>query len=478
MKTTILHELYFQATGKPPISIVPLAGAGSNRRYFRLSGDVSLIGVIGTDIMENNAFIYLSKHFTSKGLPMPRVHAVSEDGIAYVQDDFGDVALFDIIKNGRTHGVFSDEEKSLLINTIRSLPKAQIEGACGLDFSKCHPQSSFNERSIRWDLNYFKYNFLKLSGIDFQEDLLEDDFDRLSNRLLKCDCNYFMYRDFQSRNVMIVDGEPRLIDFQGGRKGPLHYDVASFLWQAKANIPDDLRNELINEYLNALEEFQAIDRSHFCDELRHFVLFRTAQVLGAYGFRGLYEKKQHFIDSIPYAIRNMMELFNDKLSTEYPYMHYIAQQLNERYAWFNKEVESEGKLTVRVMSFSYRRGIPNDNSGNGGGFVFDCRALNNPGRYKQYQQSTGRDSNVIKFLEDDGGILHFLNNAYSMVDAAVSNYLLRGFTNLMVCFGCTGGQHRSVYSAEHMARHLNEKFNVRIELIHREQGIHEILTEK
>lgn len=478
MNTTILCDLYFQAIGKHPTSITPLVGSGSNRQYFRLSGDVSLIGVIGTNIMENNAFIYLSKHFTSKGLPMPRIHAVSDDEIAYVQDDYGDIALFDIIRLGRANGAFSNEEKSLLIKTIHLLPKVQIEGAIGLDFSKCHPPILFNERSIRWDLNYFKYNFLKLSGIDVQENLLEDDFDRLANRLLKCDCNYFMYRDFQSRNVMIVEGEPHLIDFQGGRKGPLHYDVVSFLWQAKANIPNDLRNELINEYLDALEEFHAVDTLRFCEELQHFALFRTMQVLGAYGFRGLYEKKQHFIDSIPYAIRNITELLDDQLSTEYPYLHSIARQLSEHYARPSKEIASDGKLTVRVMSFSYRRGIPDDDSGNGGGFVFDCRALNNPGRYKQYQQSTGRDSDIIKFLEDDGGILHFLNDAYSMVDVAVTNYLLRGFTNLMVCFGCTGGQHRSVYSAEQMAQHLNKKFNVKVELIHREQGIHEILTEK
>lgn len=323
-----------------------------------------------------------------------------------------------------------------------------------------------------WDLNYFKYCFLKATGLEFQENLLEDDFERMADTLLQIEPQVFMYRDFQSRNVMIREEKPYFIDFQGGRKGPFYYDVASFLWQAKANYPNSLRQELLDEYLDALRPYHTIDKEQFLTTLRHFVLFRTLQVLGAYGFRGYFEKKTHFIQSVPYAIENLRQLLETDFP-EYPYLCLMLRKLTELPQFAS--IRNRRKLTVRVMSFSYKKGIPEDPSGNGGGYVFDCRAVHNPGKYEQYKQLTGRDKPVIDFLEQDGEILQFLEHVDALADAHVQRFLERGFTNLSICFGCTGGQHRSVYSAEHVAHHLNEKFGVRIHLIHREQHIEQIL---
>ena len=308
--------------------------------------------------------------------------------------------------------------------------------------------------------------------MDFQENRLEDDFERLADRLLKQEYSTFMYRDFQSRNVMIKDGQPYFIDFQGGRKGPFYYDVASFLWQAKARYPEELRQELITEYFHTLQNYISIEKETFLAELRQFVLFRTLQVLGAYGFRGYFEQKPHFLQSIPYAIENLRQLLSEGFE-EYPYLCEILKNLTELKQFAYER--NKQKLTVRVMSFSYRKGIPEDPSGNGGGYVFDCRAVHNPGRYEQYKSLTGLDEPVIRFLEEDGEITTFLQHVDALVDQHVHRYLERGFTHLSICFGCTGGQHRSVYSAQHVAEHLHRKFGIRIELIHREQQIRQLL---
>lgn len=472
MNTELLAQLYQSYTGEAPTSIEPLPGAGSNRKYFRLKGKESLIGVYGTSTEENRAFIYMARHFSQKGLPVPRILAESPDQSVYLQDDLGDTSLFQLIKQGRESGNFSDEETNILKRTIRLLPQIQFEGSKEMDFSYCYPLATFNRRSVLWDLNYFKYCFLKATGLEFQENLLEDDFERMADTLLQIEPQVFMYRDFQSRNVMIREEEPYFIDFQGGRKGPFYYDVASFLWQAKANYPDSLRQELLDEYLDALRPYHAIDKEQFLTTLRHFVLFRTLQVLGAYGFRGYFEKKAHFIQSVPYAIENLRQLLETDFP-EYPYLCLMLRKLTELPQFAS--IRNRRKLTVRVMSFSYKKGIPEDPSGNGGGYVFDCRAVHNPGKYEQYKQLTGRDKPVIDFLEQDGEILQFLEHVDALADAHVQRFLERGFTNLSICFGCTGGQHRSVYSAEHVAHHLNEKFGVRIRLIHREQHIEQIL---
>ena len=475
----ILSELFTRATGKPIGEQVALTASGSNRRYYRLYSDdrqISLIGVEGTSRDENHAFLTMAAHFTAQGLNVPRVLAVSEDEMEYVQEDLGDTLLFNYIAEGRKTGVFCESEKVMLRKTMRALAQFQVKAAEDFDFNVCYPQPEFNLRSIRWDLNYFKYCFLKATGLEFQEDKLENEFERLAYILLQQkQMNAFMYRDFQSRNVMVVNEEPYFIDFQGGRRGPVYYDVASFLWQAKANFHDELRHELIEEYLGELTNYMPVDKQEFYATLRHFVLFRTMQVLGAYGFRGYFEKKPHFLQSIPFAIENLRRLLKDA-ADDYPYLIEVLHEMTEMKQF--KEVSVRKPLVVKVYSFSFKKGIPADDSGNGGGFVFDCRAVNNPGKYERYNHVTGMDEPVIKFLEDDGEIFPFLDAAYRLVDASVKRYKDRGFTNLMVSFGCTGGQHRSVYAAEKMAEHINEKFGVEVRLIHREQNVERTLAER
>ncbi|NLC86534.1 MAG: phosphotransferase [Bacteroidales bacterium] len=467
-----LTQLFTQHTGKTNPSVEALPTSGSNRKYFRLQSDnISLIGVHGESVDENRAFIRLSAHFRERGLNVPEVLAVSDDKMFYLQQDLGDTVLFDAIKGGRSTGVFSHEEKELLHNTISILADFQVKGAQGLDFNICYPLSEFNHRSVMWDLNYFKYSFLKTTGIDFREDLLENDFEKLAITLLEDKSDTFMYRDFQSRNVMLSNNTPYFIDFQGGRRGPAYYDVASFLWQAKANFPSELREELIKTYVESLSKYKQVNETEFKNRLRHFVLFRTLQVLGAYGFRGYFEKKPHFIQSIPYALNNLRELLTEELS-EYSYLDAMLREMIDL-----KEFADSRKreLEVRVFSFAYKKGIPNDASGNGGGYVFDCRAINNPGKFERYSNVTGLDEPVIKFLEDDGEIVDFLENIYPLVDRHVKRYLDRNFTNLMISFGCTGGQHRSVYAAQHVAEHINRKFGVKVLLVHREQNLEQVL---
>ncbi len=483
MVTNKLIHLYVTYTGKKPEQIEEFGSSGSHRRYFRLKSKPTLVGVSGESVAENRAFFYLSRHFSQKGLPVPKVVAQSADDMLYLQEDLGDTLLFNAIEQGRTTGIFSEMEKLLLHKTIRLLPQVQCLGAEGLDFTRCHPQAAFDSRTILWDLNYFKYCFLKASGLDFQENQLEDDFQKMVNILLEEPFDTFMYRDFQSRNVMIKENEPWLIDFQDGRKGPLYYDVASFLWQAKANYPTPLREELLQDYIQALQSYRTVDEAHFREHLRHFLLFRLLQVLGAYGFRGLFERKSHFLQSIPLALENLRNLLEEPFP-QYPFLCELLLRLTELKQFTGEKSQEEKSkqpvttphteeslLKVTVTSFSYKRGVPQDPTQHGGGFVFDCRALHNPGRYECFRLFTGRDEPVIRFLEEKGEIIGFLEHSYALVDATVQRYIARGFTHLSVCFGCTGGQHRSVYSAQHLAEHLHQKFNIRVELLHRELQI-------
>ncbi len=476
-----LLELYRQWAGAEACNTQKLAGAGSNREYYRLTDGrgETFIGVVGTSREENHAFIYLACHFAEKGLNMPRVLAVSADEMRYLQTDLGTVSLFDAIAAGRkAGGQYNDEEKMLLSKTICALPEIQIRGAENIDFSNCYPQPAFDEANVMFDLNYFKYCFLKATGLDFHEMRLEESFRKMASDLTSDDCNAFMYRDFQARNVMLdAEGNPCFIDFQGGRRGPYYYDVASFLWQASAKYPQSLRDELITEYYNKLKTLTAVPmRDMFDSRLRLFVLFRTLQVLGAYGFRGYFERKQHFIDSIPLAMANLRELLA-KGACPYPYMADMLTRLTELPTATQPSVskyDGQGPLVVKIYSFSYKKGIPADDSGNGGGYVFDCRSTHNPGRYERYKPLTGLDEPVIRFLEDDGEILTFLESVYQLADAHVQRYMERGFTSLMFCFGCTGGRHRSVYSAQHLAEHISRKFGVEVRLCHREQNINQI----
>ena len=471
-----LYGLFRKHTGAEPENAVALTGSGSNRSYFRLhGGGTSLMGVTGTDVKENNAFITLAAHFRSQGLPVPEVLAVSEDGISYLQEDLGDLLLADLVAAAHKNGGIEEggQLEALLCRTTGLLPKIQFEGASGLDFSVCYPQPSFDRRMVMFDLNYFKYCFLKPSGIEFNEIDLQDDFERFADELLKDDGETFLYRDFNARNVMIKDGEPYFIDFQGGRRGPIYYDVASFIWQARARYPQWLKEKMLGSYLDSLASYVEVDRDAFKERLKMFRLFRTLQVLGAYGFRGLVEQKAQFVVSIPQALADLKDLLAE-MPDDYPYMSEVLRKMTvlPRFA-----VQPEdGVLEVKVYSFSFKKGTPQDMSGNGGGYVFDCRSIHNPGRYEPYKKLTGRDEPVIRFLEYDGEIIGFLEHVYGVVDPHVETYSRRGFTSLMVSFGCTGGQHRSVYCAEHLAHHLAEKYpDVRVRLIHREQNIEEIL---
>ena len=436
--------------------------------------------------------------------------AVSDDGLRYLQTDLGSVSLFDAVRGGReAGGRYNLEEQELLKRTIRQLPNIQIRGARGLDWQNCYPQPEFDEDSVLFDLNYFKYCFLKPSGLDFHELKLEANFRLMAKDLTSEQVDSFLYRDFQARNVMLdAEGNPYFIDFQGGRKGPYYYDLASFLWQASARYSNKLRRELVLEYYEALKLYTEVPSvRHFVTRLSLFVLFRTLQVLGTYGFRGYFERKKHFIESIPPAMDNLRELL--KMGEDvfpYPYMMDMLRRLTElpQYAHIEQPAASradgyktadsnvyvahpqdgpatfskydgKGPLRVRVFSFSYRKGIPEDTSGNGGGYVFDCRSTHNPGRYEPYKKLTGLDEPVIRFLEDDGEILTFLESVYKLADAHVRRYIDRGFTDLMFSFGCTGGQHRSVYSAQHLAEHIHSKFGIEVHVCHREQGIEQTL---
>lgn len=471
-----LYRLFKEYTGSEPETAVALTGSGSNRQYVRLTGPSgSYIGVVGTDVLENQAFLAISRHFFAKGIPVPEVLAVSDDTMEYLQEDLGDVLLSDMVMRAAKEGGIAPDSSlaSLLCRTMSMLPKIQFEGAKGLDFSICYPQPSFDRRMIMFDLNYFKYCFLKPSGLEFNEVRLQDDFERFADDLLQDDSDTFLYRDFNARNVMIRDGEPYFIDFQGGRRGPVYYDVASFVWQARARYPKWLKERMLESYVSALSEYVEVDRKIFDGRLRLFVLFRSLQVLGAYGFRGLVENKAQFVVSIPPAIEGLKELLSVPFAG-YPYLNEVLDRMTgiPKFA----ALPSDGKLEVRVMSFSYKKGVPQDMSGNGGGYLFDCRSIHNPGRYEPYKKLTGRDEPVIRFLEEDGEILRYLDHVYAIVDSHIETYVGRGFTDLLVGFGCTGGQHRSVYCADHLAVHIAEKYpDIRVRLIHREQNIYSLL---
>lgn len=490
-----LTALYTRWSGHAPSCVEPLASEGSPRRYYRLTDarGETVIGTVGTSAEEDRAFISLSRHFSERGLPVSRVLAVSPDSLCYLQTDLGERTLYSALSEGRdAGGRYNGRERGLLLDTIRLLPRIQMEGARGLDWKACYPSAAFDGESLTFDLNYFKYCFLKPTGLDFHEVRLEADF-----RLLVKDLTHgegpleeaFMYRDFQARNVMLGPGGTlSLIDYQGGRRGPCYYDLASFVWQASARYSPHLRRELVSAYYDELKKYTEVPPvRQFAGRLALFVLLRTLQVLGAYGYRGYFERKRHFLDSIPPAMDNLRGLLAMSHPFPYPYLMSLLRRITAlpQYAPAGREAhpdgpstrspyDGQGRLTVRVYSFSYRRGIPEDTTGNGGGYVFDCRSTHNPGRYAPYRKLTGLDGPVIRFLESDGEILRFLDSVYRLADAHVERYLERGFTDLMFSFGCTGGQHRSVYAAQHLAEHLSAKYGIGVRLCHREQGIEKV----
>lgn len=447
-----------------------LPPSGSYREYCRLgNSNRSVIGAFNADVKENTAFLAFSNHFREKGLPVPEVFSVSSDLKKYLLEDLGNVTLFDYLTEIRESEGFSETIVAEYRKVLKVLPKIQIVAGKDMDYSVCYPREAFDKQSMMWDLNYFKYYFLKLAKISFDEQALEDDFQAFSDYLLSAPSDYFLYRDFQSRNVMLKDGGVHFIDYQGGRSGALQYDLASLLYDGKADIPQEIRSQLFHFYLSELKKYISVNEPEFTSYFNGFVLIRIMQAMGAYGFRGFYEKKEHFLKSIPFAINNLQNLLPElNLPVELPELLNVLHQLTQSETL--KEIgQVHSNLTVRITSFSYKKGIPSDPSGNGGGFVFDCRALNNPGRYTEFKNLTGRDLKVQQFIEQNSEMKLLLKPVKALVEQSVKNYLERGFSHLSVSFGCTGGQHRSVYAAEKLAMWLRNNFPVNVVLVHREQ---------
>lgn len=466
--------VYKNWSGKEPAQVDVLPQSGSDRRYFRLHDEQgqTLIATHGLNVPENEAFIYFSEHFSIKGLNVPRIFDVSDDQIIYLQEDFGDVSLLNILeRKGFTEEVYSVFKESLF-----QLARVQVLGDEGLNYEKCLTNKEFGKQAIMADLLYFKYYFLDALRKPYDKQKLIDDFEALSTYLTHTEYKYFMFRDFQSRNIMVKeDGTVHFIDYQGGMKGAPQYDVASMIWQARANLPDDWKNNLLEDYMDSFETIiqASIDKDVFRSQYNGYVLIRLLQVLGAYGFRGLFERKAQFLTSIPHALKNLRWFVeNNSLGIVVPEFRKVLglcidEEIIQRFT--PVQAGDETSLVVKICSFSYRKGIPEDYSGNGGGFVFDCRGIDNPGRHDIYKEIHGRDRPVIEYLERQTKMHDFLNSVFDIVDISVEEYIKRGFSNLCVNFGCTGGQHRSVYAADALARHLRNKYKVKIELCHREQ---------
>lgn len=471
----VLVELYHTSTGHAVDAIEPLAQDGSTRRYWRLRGSDggSLVGCYGREKRENEAFVYLSQLLSGVGVNVPRVTGVAADGLEYLQTDLGNKSLYDLIAE---HGAGSPDVKTLVDATMAELAKAHWCTVGKVDFSRCYPRAAMDARSVMWDLNYFKYCFLKPLGVVVDEELLQNDFDSLCAMLSSDGGDVLMLRDFQSRNIMVHDGKPWIIDFQGARRGPAAYDVASFAWQSRAGFSDAMRGYIAESYKRHAMQYELFDSREFDTRYPLCVLVRLLQVLGAYGLRGLIERKSKFITPLPKSVALLKEVIDANDWRQLPYLSALLRDMCEMPQLQPQADRSE--LVVEVSSFSYKKGVPVDNSGNGGGFVFDCRAVHNPGRYDRYKPLTGLDKPVIEFLESTPEMGEFLESAYALVDHSVERYLQRGFTHLCAHFGCTGGRHRSVYSAQHLAQHLSDKYGVEVHLSHREQGIDQIFPKR
>ena len=478
----ILSQLFEQHFKLPVTRVQPLQGqlGGSGRRIIRLHGEKNnAIGILYNVREENTAFLEFSRHFHRHRLPVPEIYAEDLSQGAYIEQDLGDTTLFDFLSKHRSGSSVAPEAVEYYRQALAILPRFQVEAGRDLNYKVCYPRASFDRQSISWDLNYFKYYFLRLAGIPFSEQALEDDFLRLTKFLLSAPHDYFMYRDFQSRNIMLHQRGLYFLDYQGGRKGALQYDIASLLYDAKADLPPVLRQQLLDHYLDALGEFIPLERPAFMQHYYAYVYVRIMQALGAYGFRGFYERKPHFLQSVPYALKNLRWLLhNVTLPVSLPTLTeaFMAMLGSEKLQNLGLEAQSgaqsaapQDALTVRIFSFSFHRnGVPKDESGNGGGFVFDGRALPNPGREDRFKNLTGKDAAVAEYLDQQPSVHQFIDHMTPLVDASIATYLDRGFKNLMVSFGCTGGQHRSVYLAEQLAKYLRAKNGVKVVLHHRE----------
>jgi aminoglycoside/choline kinase family phosphotransferase len=460
--TDVLKRLFEQHFNTPADQAQPLQGqlGGSGRAIVRLTGEgISAIGIQYPVREENVAFLEFSRHFRRHGLPVPEIYGEDLRQGAYLEEDLGDTTLFEFLGANRGGESIAPPAVEAYRKVVAELPRFQVVAGRDLNYKVCYPRSSFDRQSIAWDLNYFKYYFLRLAGVPFSEQALEQDFTRLTKLLLTADRDYFLYRDFQSRNVMLRDGHPWFLDYQGGRKGALQYDIASLLYDGKADLPPALRRQLLDDYLDCLDSYIKLDRAAFMEHYHAYVYVRIMQALGAYGFRGFYERKAHFLQSVPYALKNLRWLAaNVKLPIALPALMEAFERMQGPENPILRKLQSlapqAGALTVRIFSFSFHREMPVDESGNGGGFVFDVRSLPNPGREERFKQLTGKDAPVIEYLENQATVQQYLSNVLSLVDASVAEYQRRGFTSLMVSFGCTGAQHRSVYLAEQLAKHL------------------------
>jgi aminoglycoside/choline kinase family phosphotransferase len=467
----VLKTLFEQHFHLPVARVQPLQGelGGSGRKIIRLaSGERSAIGILYGVREENVAFLEFSRHFRRHGLPVPEIYGEDLNQGAYLEEDLGDTTLFEFLSTHRAGEKISPEAVEAYRRVVAVLPRFQVEAGRDLNYRVCYPRGSFDRQSIAWDLNYFKYYFLRLAGVPFNEQALEVDFGRLTKFLLTAPRDYFLYRDFQSRNILLREEQPFFVDYQGGRKGALQYDIASLLYDAKADLPPQLRLQLLDHYLQALAAFAEMQRDAFLQHYYAYVYVRIMQALGAYGFRGFYERKAHFLQSVPYALKNLRWLLhNVELPIALPTLMDAFKSMvgSEKLLAVASETEN---LTVRIMSFSFHRGLPEDETGNGGGFVFDGRSLPNPGREERFKALSGKDEPVIEYLQQQDRVHQFLAHVLSLVDASVTNYQSRGFKSLMVSFGCTGGQHRSVYLAEELAKHLRGRSGVDVELRHRE----------
>ncbi len=467
----ILRILFEQRFLLPVEHVRPLQGqlGGSGRKIIRLTaGKISAIGILYDVREENVAFLEFSRHFRKHGLPVPEIYGEDLNQGAYLEEDLGDTSLFEFLSKHRVGERIDPQAEEAYRKVIATLPRFQIEAARDLSYKVCYPRGSFDRQSIAWDLNYFKYYFLRLAGIPFSEQALEDDFSRLTKFLLSAGRDYFLYRDFQSRNVMLRDGQPFFLDYQGGRKGALQYDVASLLYDAKADLPPDLRQRLLDHYLETLAGFTDLKRDVFMKHYYAYVYVRIMQALGAYGFRGFYERKVHFLQSVPYALKNLRWLLhNVTLPIALPTLMGAFHSMlgSEKLQGLASDADN---LVVRIVSFSFHRGLPKDESGNGGGPVFDGRLLPNPGREERFKALTGKDAPVIDYLNQLESVHRFLSHAMSLVDDHVSEWQRRRFKHLLVSFGCTGGQHRSVYLAEQLAKHLRDRGGVEVIVQHRE----------
>ena len=467
MSEQSLKALFARRFGEPVTGVAPLKGDASARKLYRLrSASWTAIGVVGPEGRENRAFLEFSRHFRKCGLPVPEIYGDDLQSGVYLEEDLGDTTLFQFLTAHRTSDGIAEDALHIYRKVVEMLPRFQIDAGRTLNYDVCYPRASFDKQSMMWDLNHFKYYFLRLAKIPFNEQALENDFEWFTEFLLTAERRFFLYRDFQSRNIMVRDGGPFFIDYQGGRRGALMYDLASVLFDAKADLPLDLRDELLERYLAAASRLEPIDRRVFLRFYPGFVYIRIMQAMGAYGLRGFYERKQHFLASIPYAIQNLEYLLRTaELPLELPELTQVWRRLVAS-SYLRQFGSASLKLTVRIRSFSYTEGVPSDEKGHGGGYVFDCRALPNPGRIAPYASLTGQDEAVAAYLAAEPAVRDFLGHVFALIDQTVHNYRSRNFTDLMVTFGCSGGRHRSGYCGECLAEHLRRSFQVNVEVRH------------